>query len=123
MARTLTIQSVYSDISKREQVGKPGKFLFLKWDGYAEVRYRVYAFRIQYPDGEEKYVEYDKKKYRWNGSNYYLDEDDVDFTARSKVLQNIVNELEDEGYFVENEILSRFMNWKISMMIMQKRGK
>jgi hypothetical protein len=52
-----------------------------------------------------------------------LDEDDVDFTARSKVLQNIVNELEDEGYFVENEILSRFMNWKISMMIMQKRGK
>ena len=81
------------------------------------------AFRIQYPDGEEKYVEYDKKKYRWDGNNYYLDEDDVDFTARSKVLQNIVNELEDKGYFVENEILSRFMNWKISMMIMQKRGK
>lgn len=122
MSETLTIHDVCEDTSIREKVHDAGKFLFFSWgEGFSDIKYRLYGFRVQYPNGDIKYFEYFRTKlvFRANSSTE-SPEKEVNSIKRASVLQSIINDLERDGYSVMADQLSLFMNGKIPMLIIQK---
>ncbi len=126
MSETLTIYDVVQDTKIREKVRNAGKFLFLSWgDGFADIEYRLYGFRVQYPSGEVKHFEYFRTKLVYHPNQYgsggtQVPAKEVNTIERASVLQGIINDLERDGYSVMADQLSLFMNDKIPMLIVQK---
>ena len=126
MSETLTIHDVCEDTSIREKVHDAGKFLFFSWgEGFSDIKYRLYGFRVQYPSGDIKYFEYFRTKLVFRANSFGTGgtespEKEVNSIKRASVLQSIINDLERDGYSVMADQLSLFMNGKIPMLIIQK---
>lgn len=104
-------------VHKTEEQQEKAGGSFLSWT--VVVKYEIYALRIQFPDGSKKILEYDRQKHKEVTRNNYIP-NSPDEVKRIETVQQVVNDLENQGYSVPADQLALFMQGKIELLIMQK---
>jgi hypothetical protein len=81
--------------------------------------YKEYAFEVQYPDNIREKFKYTVVQ-KYSSYEHKYSRNDYNKVVREQKSQQVINMLEDKGYYMPASQIALFMDIKLAKLIMQK---